>query len=201
MSFKLTKEEADRMMSVKGNVRGNIIKAHFTHIKKTKGAEAVLEVEKKTTEIGYPVKTSEIDPKKWYPEALSCLIILSSAEVFKLDEKGIFDLAYESSKYSFVVKFLMKYVLSPEKVIKEVPSYWKRSFDFSQMEVVDFNEQEKYVTILIKGFQKYHPLICEYHKGYFTKIAEITFNSKEVKVSHTNCLFWSDPYEEFKITW
>jgi hypothetical protein len=37
--------------------------------------------------------------------------------------------------------------------------------------------------------------------GYLTKIFEIATRSKNVEVKQLKCLFWNDPYDEFKITW
>lgn len=202
MPIRLKKEEVDEMMKLKGNVRGNILRGHFNYIKELKGEEEVNMILERLKELGYPVNPAEFTTAKWYPEALSCLIILVTAEVFQWEEKDVFQMAYDSAKYSLVVRIFMRYLLNIEKVFKEVSRYWRQHFDFGEMKVIDFNEKEKFGIIRLYGYHKYHPLICIYHQGYFTKIAELAVASKKVKVEHPKCLFsGNENYEEFKIIW
>lgn len=196
----IKQKEIDKMMKLKGNVKGIILKGHFDYIRDLKGEKGVKTIEKRMEELGYPINPEKINPLKWYSQALSCLIILSSAEIFKWDKKDVFKMAYEASKHSFIVKLLMQYFIKIEKTFKMTPIYWRKHFDFSQLQTADFSEKEKYGIIRLKDFHKYHPLICEYHRGYFTKIAEIMLGQRKVNVEHTKCLFKRDPYEEFKIT-
>lgn len=197
----LIKKDVDKMMLLEGNVRGSILKAQIDLIREKKGEAIIKKVAEKMKELGHPFDFANINITGWYPEALSCLIILICAEICKCDEKQVFEMGYEASKYSFFVKLLMQYFLNIEKVFNHVPGYWRKHFDFSEMEVAEFNNKERYGILRLKNFQKYHPLICEYHKGYFTKIAEMTLGKKTVKVEHPKCLFRGDSYEEFKISW
>jgi len=199
--FKLTKEEADRIMKIKGNVRGSILKGHFLYIEELKGKEGIELLKNKLKEIGYPVNPEDLNFSKWYPEALSCLIILAAVDVFNWEEKDVFEMAYQSAKYSIVVKLLMRYFLNIEKVFREVSSFWRKHFDFGEMKVIEFNLEKKFGIIRLYGYGKYHPLICVYHQGYFTKIAELALGKKTVKVEHPICLFNGYNYEEFKIIW
>jgi len=197
----LKKEEVDKMMKLKGNVIGVILQGHFDYIRDLKGENGVKAVEARLKELGYPLKAENIINVKWYPESIACLITLVSVEVFGWDRKDVFEMAYQAPRYSFVVKLLMQHFLQIEKNFRMAPTYWHKHFDFSEMETAGFSEKEKYGIIMIKDFHKYHPLICVYHQGYFTRITELMLGSKEVKVNHTRCLFKGDPYEEFKITW
>jgi len=199
--IKLTKEEVNRLMKLKGNVKGAILKGHFDYIKDLKGEEGVEQVERRIKELGCSVKAKDIDKIRWYSEGLSCLVVLVAAELFKWEAQDVFKMAFEAPKYSFIVKLLMQHFAKIEKSFKMVPKYWRQHFDFSEMETAGFNEKEKYGIIRIKNFHKYHPLICVYHQAYFQKIAEIMIAEKKAKVEHTKCLFKDDPYEEFKITW
>lgn len=201
MAYQLKKEEVDEMMKLKGNARGNILKEHFTYIKELKGEEGVEKVKKRLTELGYPLNDMNFSISKWYPEAFSCLIILVFAEIYRLSKKEIFEMAYNSAKYSLVVRLFMHYFLNIEKVFRSVASLWRKHFDFGEMKVIEFDDEKKFGIIRLYGYNKYHPLICIYHIGYFTKIAEIALASKKAKVEHTKCLFDGSNYEEFKITW
>lgn len=197
----LNKKEVEEIMKLGGNVRGVIIEGHFAYIRDLKGEDGVRTVERRLEELGYPFKAGDVVNVKWYSEALACLIILAAAEIFKWEDKNVFEMAYQSPKYSFVVKILMQHFLDIEKSFAKIPDYWQKNFDFGEMEVIGFSTKEKYGIIKIKDFHKYHPLICIYHEGYFTKLAELMLGSKKVKIKHTECLFRNDPYEEFKINW
>lgn len=197
----LNKKEVDEMMKLGGNVRGVIVEGHFAYIKDKKGQRGVDKVKQRMKELGYQFDEKKISNTGWCPEPLACLINIVAAEVFNWNEKDVFEMGYETPKYSFVVKILMQYFLDIEKIFAKIPDYWQKNFDFGEMEVVSFSTKEKYGIIRIKDFYKYHPLICVYHEGYFTKIAELMLGSKKVKFDHPKCLFRNDPYEEFKISW
>ncbi len=107
-------------------------------------------------ELGYPIDHQKIDDRGWYPEALACLIILVCAEVFKWTQKEVREMAYQSPKYSFIVKVLMTHFSNIEKNFKLAPFYLRRHFDFSKMEVAGFNMEEKYGIIRLKDFHKWH---------------------------------------------
>lgn len=199
--LKLEKREVDEMMKLKGNVRGHILKGHFDYIEDKNGQEGVLVVEKRLEELGYPIKAAEIKKENWYSEALSCLIIITYAEVFNSAEKKVFEMAYKSSRYSIIVKLLLHYFISLEKSFGQTPIFWRKHFDFAELKPMSLDVKEKYFIFRILDFHKYHPLLCEYHKGYFKSMAELMTGSEKVKVEHTKCLFGGDPYEEFKISW
>jgi len=197
----LSKEEIEKMMSVEGNVKGVILKGHFDYIRDLKGEKGVLLVERKLKELGYPLSHKEVDTAKWYQESLACLVLLVCAELFCWSQKDIREMAYQSPKYSFIVRLLMQNFIKIEKSFKMAPIYWRKHFDFSEMEVIGFNEEEKYGIVRLKNFHKYHPLICEYHRAYFKKIAEIMLGQRKTKVEHPKCLFRGDSFEDFKIIW
>jgi hypothetical protein len=197
----LSKEKVDEMMKLKGNVKGVILKGHFDYIRDLKGEKGIVLVEKRLKELGYPTKAKEIIPTNWYSEALACLIVLVCAEVFNWNQEDVREMAYQSPKYSFIVKLLMQHFVDIEKSFKLAPIYWRKNFDFAKMEVGGFNKKEKYGIIRLVNFHKYHPLICEYHRAYFKKIAEIMLGQRKVEVLHSKCLFRGDDCEEFKITW
>ncbi len=196
-----TKEEVDKIMKLKGNVRGNILRGHFSYIEEQKGKKGVEKVKNRLAELGYPVNEKELETTKWYPEALSCLIILVFAEIYNLNEKDVFEMAYYSAKYSLVIRLFMHYFLDIEKVFRAVSAMWRKHFDFGEMKVAEFDKENKFGIIRLYGYHKYHPLLCIYHSGYFTRIAEIAVGQKKVKIEHSKCMFNGYNFEEYKIIW
>jgi len=198
--YKVTKEEAQRLMQIPGNVKGAVILADLEYVKRKGGKEAQKMIQKRLKELGYNISLEDIKPMDLYPEALSVLIILLAREVLELDENGIFEMGKAAPKLSLFIKLLTRFFLSIKKCFEEAPKYWRRHFNFGELEAVEFNEKEKYVIIRVKGY-KFHPLMCHYHKGYFLEIAQMALGKRPVEIKETKCVFKGDPYHEYLITW
>jgi len=196
----IQKIEIESLMQIKGNVRGGVIQANVVFIRGKTGEEGLRAIENKMAEFGYPFEFNKIKIGEWYPEALSVSIILVAKDLFNWTEKDIFEMGNYAPKYSFISKIVMRYFLSLEKIIKEIPNYWKSHFDFGELESYKFNEKEKYLILHEKGY-KFHPLLCIYHSGYFLRIAQFAIKSKEITTEETKCMFKGDPYHEYIIKW
>jgi predicted hydrocarbon binding protein len=197
---RVTKEEADKLMKIPGNVKGAVILADLEYIKRKGGEEAIEKIEKRLKELGYPFSLERIKPMNFYPEALSVLVILLAKEVLNLDKEGIFEMGKAAPKLSLFIKLLTRFFISIKRCLEEAPRYWQRHFDFGSLEAKEFNEKEQYAIIRIKGY-KFHPLMCYYHKGYFLEIAQLALGKRLVKIEETKCVFKGDPYHEYRITW
>lgn len=196
----IQKIEIENLMRIKGNVRGGVIQANVVFIREMAGVEKLKAVEGKMTELGYPLDFSKINVGEWYPEALSVLIILVAKDLFNWTEKDIFEMGNSAPKYSFISKIVMRYFLSLERIIKEIPNYWKYHFDFGGLESYKWSEKEKYLILQEKGY-KFHSLLCIYHSGYFLRIAQFAIKCKKITIKETKCMFKGDPYHEYLIEW
>lgn len=201
MKNKLTKEKADKIMKVKGNIRGSVLKGYYQFILDKEGKNGVKKVEEKLKAVGYPLKLKEIDSFKWYPHSLSILLHLAILDVFEWDESKSFEMGYYGPVYSTITKFLMKYFNSLEASLKQSPKYWRKHFDFAQMSCSQHKKNKKYVIFELKGFKKFHPVAYTYTRGFLTKIMQLATKSKNVKVEQTKSLYNGDSYDEFKVTW
>jgi hypothetical protein len=197
---KVTKEEADRIMKIGGNVSGAIFKGYYQYLLDKKKEGALGRIEKRLKELGYSLKLKEFSSFKWYPEAQACLICLVILEVFGWEESKAFDIGYDAPLYSIVTKLLMKYV-SVEKILKDGPKYWRKHFDFGDMKCIDYDAERSYATMRLSGFKKYHQIVYTYIRGYLVKLIEMATKSKNVEVKQTKSLYNNDPYDEFKIDW
>ena len=200
MIEEITKEEIQKLMGVEGNVRGGILQAHAIFIQNKKGKKGLVAIEKKMTELGYPVDFKKFKVGEWYPESLSTLIILTAKDLFNWTEKDIFEMGRSAPKYNFIAKILMRYFVSLEKFMAEVPKYWSKHLDCGRLEVVQFDEEKKCIVLREKDF-RFHPIICVYHAGYYQGISEYVIRSKKISVEETKCVFKGDPYNEYMITW
>ena len=200
MVEEITKEEIQDLMGIKGNARGAILQSHGIFIQKKEGKEGLEAVEKKTAELGYPVNFKKFRSGEWYPESLSTLIILTAKNLFGWTEKDIFEMGRSAPKYNFIAKILMRYFVSLEKFMAEVPKYWSKHFDCGKLEVIQFDEKKKYIVLREKDF-KFHPITCIYHAGYYQGISEYIIKSEKISVEETKCVFKGDSYNEYLITW
>ena len=200
MEDKLSQKEVKRLMKIPGNVKGSVILADINYIRIKGGEEAIEKLKKRMKEIGIEFELEKVKPMEMYPEAISVIIVLLAKEILGLDEEGVFEMGKAAVKLSFFIKILTRYFVSPKRCFEESPRYWAKHFDFGELEAVEFNEIEKYAVIRVKGY-KFHPIMCQYHRGYFSEIARLALGNKEVSVEETKCMFRNDPYHEYVISW
>ena len=198
--YQKLKEEAEKLAKIPGNSRGEILRTHFNYIKIKKGEEGLKQVLCMMERLDYPIKLKEINSLSWYPEYLGVLVILVAKELFKWNDSDIYNWGYETPKFSFIVRMVMKHFLTLKITYQKAPVYWQEHYDFGELEVPDFSEKEKYFIIRVKGY-KFHPIVCEFHKGYYVKIAEFGSRNKKFFIEETKCMFRGDPYHEFKTNW
>ncbi len=192
------KKEAERLLKIEGNVRGEIFHTHAAYIRNREGENGVKKVEEKLNELGYPFKFKKFETMDWYPEGLSVLIILITKELFHWKGADVFEMGNSAPKYSFIVRILIKYFLSLRDSFERAPEYWEKHFDFGVLENVEFNEEKKYIVVRKKGY-KFHPIMCVYHQGYFLRIVQSVL--PKAKIEETKCVYKGDLCDEYKMSW
>ena len=74
---------------------------------------------------------------------------------------------------------------------------WKEHYSAGTLESGHY--EDGYATIILKDFDV-SPLFCEYLRGFFKGIANLT-KVKNIKVEETKCTFRGDKYHEYTFTW
>lgn len=194
------KQEAKKLMKIKGNIRGEGILTDVEYVRYRKGEKGVELVEKKLKELSCPLKFKEIQPMGWYPAGLDVLNILVIKEILNWTDKDIFNMGNFAAKVSFLVRMLMKYFISAKKSFEESPKYWSKNFDFGKLEAYEFNEKKKYMTFRLRDYRT-HPIMCIDLAGYFLQMARYVVKSEKITIEETKCLFKGDPYHEYLIKW
>ena len=197
---KSLKEIADEVMKIKGNVKGEAIRTDFIYVLEKKGEEGIRLIEEKYKQLGYEFKFKDIKSFGWYPESYSVLLSLIIMDVFGWTEKDIFEMGNCSPKYSFIVRTILHYFVSVDMVFKEVPVYWKKHYDFGEIEAVELNKIEKYLVFRVKDY-KFHPIMCIYQSGYFLRIGQYSIQSPKITVEELKCVFKGAPYHEYRLSW
>lgn len=196
----LTKEKVKELLSLPGKVKGTIILTNVEYLRRKGGQEKVEELKKRLKELGVPVELEKMKHQEMYPEPISVIVILLIKDILGLDEKGIFEMGQSALKLSPIVKILTKFFLSFDIVLQKAPDYWKEYFDFGSLEVAEYNKEKNYAVVKLFGY-KFHPDICIYHAGYFSQVAKIATEAKEVKIEERKCAWRGDPCDEFYISW
>jgi len=195
----LTKQEADRMMKIKGEVRGESLKADLDFVIEKKGKEGLKKIESKMEELGYPLKYKDLKPMGFYPIGLSGITLPIIKETFNFAGKDLEKWGRSVVKFSILMKIFMKYFTSLDLIAKQIPSIWQKHYTIGSLEMVNFSKKDRYVVLKLKDF-KISPLHCNIYKGYFSKVTEMVVKHLTI-CKETKCMFKGDPYHEFLLTW
>lgn len=194
------KQEAKKLIKIKGNVRGEGILTDIEYLRYKKGEQGVQMLEQKLKELGHPIKFKNIQPMKWYPVGLDVLKILAMKEIFNWTDKDIFEMANFAAKVSLLIKIMVKYFLSAERSFRQSPRYWRQNYDFGELEAHEFNKEKKYMVFRIRDY-KIHPIMCVICAGYFLRVAQFVLKSNIVTVKETKCMFKGADFHEYMIKW
>ncbi len=190
---------ADRLISSEGQVRGEKFKTHAAYIQQKEGEEGLRAIEKRLEDLGYPFKFDEVRSLDWYPVGYSPLIMIVAKEIFGWTDKDIFDMGYSAPKYSFLFKMALRWAVSIEKMTEESPSYWRKHYDFGEIEAVEVDREKKQIISRISGF-KLDPIMCPYLQGYILRMLQYVIK-EEAKIEESKCIHQGGEYEEYIISW
>jgi|YelNatPaOPRAMG01_1025707.scaffolds.fasta_scaffold08839_2 hypothetical protein len=197
----LTKEVAQKLMEIKGEVRGVVFKTDAEYVLKEKGEEGLKKVEEELEKLGYPIKYKEIKVMGFYPVGLRALSLLAIKKVFDFDEEKIREIGFFATKVSLIVKLFIRSFLSVERVFfKEAPRLWKKHWNVGELIPVELDEAKKYGILRLKNFSL-HPIFCCFLEGYFAGVAQMVIKSPQITCQETKCTFRGDEYHEYLIKW
>lgn len=195
------KEEAEKLMQLKGKTKGSELITFANYIRELKGEEGLNSVEEKMEELGHPFHFNEVkETGQWYPESINVLVILVAKHLFNWSKEDVFNFGYNSPKYSFLSKIFIKYFMSFRMVFEGAPRYWRKFVDVGELEATEFNEEKKYLVLQLRHYL-FHPVMCDYFAGFFLKIAENSVKSENVGIKETKCPYRRDSYHEYVVSW
>ena len=195
MEKELSKERAKELLEKKGKVKGDLLLAYLHYIQKTEGDKGILAVENRLKAIGVELKKSEIDASSWYPVGLEPLIILAAKESFGWKDEEIFEMGRNIPKLSLIIKIMLCFLISVDKVFQESSRYWRNSYDFGEIELVG-KEGDRYI-LRIKGYD-IHPISCICNAGYMIGIVEMV-GRKGMKIEEKVCTHKGGEYHEYHV--
>ena len=195
----ITKQLADELIKLEGEVRGVSIKADGEIILEKKGEEGLKKLETKLSEIGHPVEFKKIKTMSFYPLGLKAIILLAMQEVFGYHGEDMVRMGEFQSKLSLIIKTFMKYFFSLDKLAQESQNLWSKYYTVGTAKVVELNKEKKHGIIRVENF-KLHPLHCKVLCGFFRSIVKMIVRSPTT-CEETKCIFKGDDRHDFLIKW
>lgn len=196
----MEKKEIDKIMQVKGKVRGVTLQTDGKYIKIHEGEEGLRAVEAETKKMGYHIDYKHIVSTGWYSMGLRAVSLLAAKKVLNLDDEQIKKMGSAAPKYSLITKMMLKFFFSLKKVHEEAGTYWRKHYTLGILEPGGFHEDKKYFILHLKKF-KLHPILCTYLLGYYLGVLEMTGGYKNARAEETKCMHRGDEYHEFVIRW
>ncbi len=197
----VSKEKADELMKISGEIRGIVIKADAQFIERRKGKESLEKVEKEMERLGYPLKYDEIRAMGFYPIGLRTLNLLVIKQALNFSEKDIREMGMESAKVPALIRFFMKHFLQRKDVFfRKIPMLWKKFSTLGRLENVMFDERNRKLIVALKDFDV-HPLYCLHIQGLFYTLLKIITGSNQVSCEETKCVYKGDECHEFLLKW
>ncbi len=192
-----TKKEAERMMSFKGEVRGMTLKTDERFVLKRFGKEGVEKVEKRMEDLGYTLKYKDVSSMDYYPLGMRMLSLVAIKEALGLSDERIREMGRAAPRASLLIRFFMKYFLSPQKTFERANEIWEKHYTVGSVDVAEVAEDR--VVLQISGMES-HPVFCNYLIGYLSSLGRIIVQ-KEVELEETKCVFKGDNLHEFVCKW
>ena len=192
-------ETVERLKSFQGNVKGEVFRTHADYIRSKQGEEGLKTLEERMNQLGAPINFKEVKSFEWVNEGLSSLVLVVAKDTFNWTDEDIIEMGRFATKFSFIIKVMIQYLVSVEALLKNAAKYWDKHFDFGSLET-EYDKENNLVTITEKGDTP-HKLSCLYHKGYFQGLLEFVVKGKEVSVKEIECIHEGGEYNRFLIKW
>jgi len=196
--MELTKKLAKRLMRIKGEARGIVFRTDAEYIVRTKGKEDLKKVKAELEKIECPIDYEKINTMAFYPIGLRAISLLAIQKAFNFSEKEIKEMGARAPKISLIIKLFMRYFLSIEETVKQVPKMWKKHYTIGELRARAYEEQ-RYIVLELEDFVV-HPILCWYLTGYFSTVVQMVVKDR-VLSKETKCPFKGDKYHEYLFKW
>ncbi len=191
---------AERIKNIKGNVKGDAIVNHVAFIRSREGKEALKAVEKKMKDLGHQIDFTTINRFDWYPAALASFVMIVAREMFNWNDDVIIESGKFGARNSFIMRMFVRVFVSPKNFFEFLPRYWKKQYDFGELNLVELDENKKSATVRIKNYE-INKINCLAFLGYGQEMARYATGSESIAINEVKCIYNGDPYHEFKIMW
>ncbi len=181
-------------------IRAEAVRVNKNYILQKEGKEGFEKVKKRIKELGVEMDFEELDSKTWEEDWKNSILVATAKEVFNWTEEDVFEMGRYGPRSSFFIKMVLQNFVSLDTVLNNASDYWKKHCNLGSLEVVDYNEEKKYVVIRIRDLLM-HPVICVGRAGFLKGISEFVLKSSNTTIEETKCMHKGDDYHEYTIRW
>jgi len=199
METTISQEEFNKLMKIKGEVRGMAFKSGMDFVLKEKGNKGLKEVEKLLAELGYFIEFGKIEPMNFYPLGLMSVSLLAAERLFGFTHEKFIEMGRFTAKSPLIIRLFLKYFGSLEMIARETQGMHQKYFTVGEVKVIEINKEEKLMVIRRENFWL-HPLHCYISQGFYPAILEMVIGSK-VSCEVTKSPYRGDEYHEFVFRW
>jgi len=195
----ISKEELGELMKIKGETTGNSIKNTGEFILKEEGEEGLKKLENIMVRLGYPIRYKKIQATGYYPSNLLAITFVVIERIFNYDDNKFREMGEFRAKFSIMIRLLINYFVSLDKMVKEFPRMWRKFFTAGEAKIIEFNKEKKNVILRIENYSL-HQIQCRVMEGIFSTMLQIILKSK-VTCQEIKCVHRGDEYHEFLLRW
>jgi len=199
MEHIISKEELNGLTSIEGETRGHSIRNTGDFILKEEGREGLNKLESAMARLGYPIKYEKAKETNYYPAKILAITLVVIEKIFNYDAKKFQEMGRFRAKFSIIMRMLMRYLISLDRAVKEMPKMWRKFLTTGDAKVVSFDKKEKYAVIRIENY-RFHQIQCRIIEGIFSTVLQ-TIVKSNVTCQETKCIHRGDEYHEFLLKW
>ena len=195
----ITKKEFDKFMGYKEKVRGSGMKLYANFVIQERGEEGLKRLEDLINNLGYPVQYKKIKTMSFYPLGLEIATLVGIKRLFNFSNEKFEEMGKFQIKGNFIFTLFLNRIVSLKKMVKGVGKVWGKAVGIGNLNVVEVDEEKKYVVFRIENFD-YHPLFCHVFKGSAGSGFQMIIG-KKTTCEERKCTFSGDDYHEYILRW
>jgi len=200
----ISKEELEKIMKIKGKVRGLSLKNYGRYILREHKEEGLKKVEEVTLNLGCPIKYEKLKAMSFYPLWWSVVTLVILEKIFHYDEQKFQEMGRFCFKFPNLLRIWAKYLVSLEKGAKSGPEMYKMMVTVGELTAPEYSKEKRYMVIRMKDFPIYpidSPRIyCHFLTGYFCSALQMV-TGKHVTGEEVKCVYKGNKYHEFLVKW
>ena len=196
--YVISKKEIDEFMSMPGKVRGVTLYTDAEYIRRHEGEESLRHVEQETREMGYPIDYRNVKTMDWYPIGIRGVSLFAIRKALNWNDEQLRELGRTAPKYSIVTKLMLRYLVSPEMLVRRLESYWRKNYSRGYL---SGKVADKSLLLYLKDSGIPEPLF-PYLEGYFAGVlGMIIGNYERISIEHKKRLDGGKECYELVLKW
>ena len=196
----VSRVDADRLLKVKGRVRGAVFETDADYIRDKYGSAGLEKLTRAMRDLKCEIAYDGISAMEWRSVGSRALSLRVMKDVFNWTDDGIRAMGDAAPKYSFIVKLFMKFFVSPAVAFSHAPEYWTKHYDVGRLDAVKLCEEERYAIVRLHDFES-DPAYCRYLEGYFGRLFKYMFPRSRIVIEEAACMFEGGAVHEFRVHW